>query len=162
MRQHFAILPNERNYSNLIIGEILEWIYGSLNAPVQAVNNNLLTFDQGDYTGILSPSAISLSELGYVYVPSGCQRGQLCKLHVCFHGCEQGYEFVETDFVTENQMNNWAESNNIIILYPQASATALINPYGCWDWWGYTGLDYATKLASQISAVESMIDALSQ
>jgi len=29
-----------------------------------------------------------------------------------------------------------AESNNIIVLFPQAIAT-IANPNGCWDWWGY-------------------------
>ena len=28
-----------------------------------------------------------------------------------------------------------------------------INPKGCWDWWGYTGLDYLGKEAPQIKAI---------
>lgn len=53
--------------------------------------------------------------------------------------------------------NQWAESNSIIILYPQALATAL-NPKGCFDWWGYTGADYATKLGVQNLAVNGMVN----
>jgi hypothetical protein len=33
--------------------------------------------------------------------------------------------------------NQVGEANNIIILYPQAISVS-VNPYGCWDWWGYT------------------------
>lgn len=33
--------------------------------------------------------------------------------------------------------NEVGELNNIIILYPQA-VNILVNPMGCWDWWGYT------------------------
>ena len=29
----------------------------------------------------------------------------------------------------------------------------IYNPNGCWDWWGYTGQNYATKEAVQIRAV---------
>ncbi len=31
------------------------------------------------------------------------------------------------------------------------------NPQGCWDWWGYTGLDYAVKLAPQLMSIRNMI-----
>jgi hypothetical protein len=53
--------------------------------------------------------------------------------------------------------NQWAETNNIIILYPQALRTTL-NPKGCFDWWGYTGADYATKLGVQNVAVNGMVE----
>lgn len=140
-------------------GNILQYFYGSLNDPVPAVSSNLISFDQGNYI-TLSPAAISMGSLGFVYVPTSCQQGAKCKLHVCFHGCLQSYEFVETQFIELNQFNNWAESNNVIVLYPQTSSTAALNPMACWDWWGYTGLDYATKLAPQIMAVYSMVQAL--
>lgn len=29
-----------------------------------------------------------------------------------------------------------AESNAIIVLFPQAVSTAVSNPNGCFDWWG--------------------------
>ena len=34
------------------------------------------------------------------------------------------------------------------------------NPQGCWDWWGFTGPDYALKSAPQITAITAMIDRL--
>ena len=53
----------------------------------------------------------------------------------------------------------WADTNNIIVLFPQTAATPL-NPQGCWDWWGYTGREYLTRKAPQIVAVRRMIERL--
>lgn len=68
-------------------------------------------------------------------------------------------------------LNEWAEANNIIVLYPQAVKTTL-NPQGCFDWyllvfilnnwgrWGYTGVDYATYFGAQMATVKNMMDYL--
>jgi len=34
-----------------------------------------------------------------------------------------------------------AESNNIIVMFPQLVST-LTNPGRCWDWWGYTNKNF--------------------
>jgi len=47
------------------------------------------------------------------------------------------------------------------VLYPQAMANTL-NPEGCWDWWGYTGVDYCTYYAPQMATVKNMMDYLVQ
>ena len=52
-----------------------------------------------------------------------------------------------------------AEANGVIVLYPQTTKTVL-NPNRCWDWWGYTGTDYASKLGVQIMTVKAMADSL--
>ena len=59
-------------------------------------------------------------------------------------------------YVRHAGYNEWAESNKIVVLYPQARATAL-NPKGCWDWWGYTGKDYASNIGLQLTAVHRMV-----
>jgi len=139
-------------------GESLKWIYGSLNAP-KVPNGNIIQIDQGMYTP--SPSAISMDRYAYAYIPTGCQGGENCRLHVSFHGCNQGSSVVGLDYVQYGGYNKWAEANNIIILYPQAKASNIpLNPNGCWDWWGYTGADYATKWAPQVSTVKRMMDGL--
>ena len=53
-----------------------------------------------------------------------------------------------------------AELNNVIILFPQVvpSVISPINPIGCWDWWGYTSKQFATKLGPQMNGVKKMID----
>jgi hypothetical protein len=57
----------------------------------------------------------------------------------------------------------------MIVLYPQARSRYglalgawkyIMNPKGCWDWWGYSGADYHTKEGVQIKAVAAMIEQL--
>ncbi len=50
-----------------------------------------------------------------------------------------------------------AETNRIVVLFPQIKAS-VINQNGCWDWWGYTGLDYLGKDAPQIEAIWAMVE----
>jgi hypothetical protein len=46
-------------------------------------------------------------------------------------------------------------------LYPQVNASDIpFNPQGCWDWFGYTGANYALKSGSQLAAVNAMIGRL--
>jgi hypothetical protein len=61
-----------------------------------------------------------------------------------------GLVFFGTTFVRNAGYNKWADSNGMIVLYPQATAT-LPNPEGCWDWWGYDDPNYALKSGRQIS-----------
>lgn len=41
-------------------------------------------------------------------------------------------------FVENAGYNEWADANNIVVLYPQARTANLgfANPQGCWDFWG--------------------------
>jgi poly(3-hydroxybutyrate) depolymerase len=83
-------------------------------------------------------------------------------LHVAFHGCGQGVGFVGRAFASGAGYNRWAAANRIVVLYPQAapSRVAPFNPQGCWDWWGYTGPDYAARNGAQLAAVRRMVAAL--
>ena len=49
-----------------------------------------------------------------------------------FHGCNQDLETIGTDFILHNGMNSYAESNAMVVLYPQArkSKTVPYNPQG--------------------------------
>ncbi len=62
----------------------------------------------------------------------------------------------QTTFLREAGINEWADTNNLIVLYPQAIATGA-NPNGCWDWWGYDGTDYAAQSGIQTSAIYAMV-----
>ena len=75
---------------------------------------------------------------------------QPCRLTVALHGCLQSAEILGTEFYTKIGVNEWADTNRIIVLYPQAHATTVAelpaqnalaplntNPHGCWNWWGY-------------------------
>ena len=105
---------------------------------------------------------------GWLYVPAACQNQQPCRLHIAFHGCKQyqSYRFFQpgagmvtfgTTFVKNAAYNQWADSNGIIVLYPQATVRSG-NPNGCWDWWGYSGDDYFSREGKQMRAVKAMID----
>ena len=101
-----------------------------------------------------------LSDIYYRYVPTNCQSGSTtCRLHVSFHGCNQDKKNIQTQYAEETGFNGWAEANNIIVMYPYAvSSTMPSNPNACWDWWAYSGKDYAYKTGKQMKFVKDMID----
>ena len=110
--------------------------------------------------GSIGP-VLSLNDTGFAYVPAACAaRNETCRVHIVFHGCKQTVEDVQEQYVRNTGYNRWAESNNIIVLYPQARSEPQANPNGCWDWWGYSGVDYATKTGPQMAAVRKMLDRL--
>lgn len=140
--------------------ELLNHIYGGhLKAPTTA-SGQLIQFDQGDFFYFSGPSTYSMDDVGYVYVPTGClDKHTACKLHIAFHGCAQGQSKIGDAFVRHGGYNEAGEANNIIILYPQVIARTLLgNPQGCWDWWGYSGLLFATKSGFQMTAVYRMME----
>lgn len=135
----------------------LTLLYGTLNARrTGALTGSLLQFNQNPYLpGGYAPT-YAMDQNGYVYVPASCAAGQTCKLLVALHGCEQGVAAVGTAFVTKSGLNEWADTNDIVVLYPQAIATAA-NPDGCWDWWGYLTTNYAAKAGPQMAAIDAMV-----
>lgn len=149
--------------------ELLNHLIGPLKPKTAGKQSSLLPFDQRPFiTGL--PSDASLAEQGFVYVPDSCRSGG-CQVHVAFHGCQQGADQIGQRFVEGAGYNAWAESNRLIVLYPQTVARSglgagslhwLYNPKGCWDWWGYSGADYATKNGPQMLAVRRMISRLAE
>jgi poly(3-hydroxybutyrate) depolymerase len=126
----------------------------------------VLAFDQSAFFDTDDP-AISMNSVAHLYVPAACRAGKRCRLHVAFHGCKQYQELIGDDFYTEAGYNDWAETNRIVVLYPQTAAWSSAfgfgtgrNPNGCWDWWGYSGADYHRKDGKQMRAVAAMINVL--
>ncbi|MGB0732257.1 MAG: poly(3-hydroxybutyrate) depolymerase, partial [Pontibacterium sp.] len=154
------------NYCNINQSyRILNRIYGSLNDPAPQTTGKLITFDQSEFFNSLLYPNVSMDDKAYVYVPEACESEQ-CRVHVAMHGCEQGTQSLGLEYVTETGYNNVADTNNIIVLYPQAKKSAL-NPKGCWDFWGYSNnnlppFTYFTKSAPQMAAIKAMIDRVSQ
>jgi poly(3-hydroxybutyrate) depolymerase len=105
--------------------------------------------------------ADGLADEGIVYVPLACASQPGCRVHIALHGCEQSRETVGDDFIKESGYAQVADTNRFVILFPQIKANA-INPQGCWDWWGYTDLDYLGKDAPQIAAIWSMVEQLAK
>jgi len=141
-------------------GKLLAQLYGELRPPAEARGGKLLAFDQRRYAEPRTES--SLAPFGYLFVPESCTKGSPCRVHVAFHGCRQGEEFVGRAFIEDAGYNRWAAANDIVVLYPQVAKSLFmpLNPQGCWDWWGYTGADYATRGGAQVESVRRMLEAL--
>ena len=58
----------------------------------------------------------------------------MCKLHLVMHGCLQNREKIGNIYAKYSGYNQVADLNNIIIVYPQAKSSFLLNPNACWDW----------------------------
>ena len=142
-------------------GALLQHIYGPLAPPAEQPAGRILPFDQRAYAA----KATSMAGTGYLYVPPSCsQAGANCRIHIALHGCVQSAESVGDKFYTETGYNRWADSNRMLVLYPQVDRSALqpFNPKGCWDWWGYTGKNYAQKSSLQMKAIMRMTRRLAQ
>lgn len=151
-------VPFINNCGFSVAGAILNSTYGTIEPPVEPLSDNLLSFSQDEYG-----KAPGLASQGFVYVPSSCQSGKRCKLHIAFHGCQQEHERVGDAFVAHAGYNKYAESNDIIVLYPQSKASHLfpVNPNACFDWWGYSSVNYYNKSGPQMVAIKKMIESLS-
>ncbi len=134
---------------------ILAWIYGPLEAPSPIPSGRFVVFDQGDFTG----PADGLADEGMVYIPASCVGEPGCRIHIALHGCDQSRETIGDTFIRQSGFAAVADKNRLIVLFPQTEEST-VNPHGCWDWWGYTGLDYLGKDAPQIKAIWSMAEHL--
>lgn len=137
-------------------GELLRHLHGDLQPRADvAVTDNLVTIDLSGFFG----SGSNIADTGFAYVPPACRPAAAdCRLHIAIHGCVQGAEFLEDRFVRQAGYNEWAETNRIVVIYPQLESS-LFNPKGCWDWWGYTGDDYDLRNGKQVAGVGAIIDA---
>lgn len=151
------------NCNRDMAGEILEHLLGNLKMKTEGKNSRLFSFQQlKDHTG-KEYDRLSMHTKGYVYIPEGCDssRRSSCPVHIAFHGCQQTLDDIGEIFVKNTGYNDWAESNKIIVLYPQARRTQMMsNPNGCWDWWGYSGENYHTKKGLQMKVVYSLLKAV--
>lgn len=137
-------------------GAILLQLYGPLTPPAATLSARPITFDQRPY---LSTGA-KMAPRGHAYVPAACrQLGRHCAVHVVFHGCLQAEETVRDAVYARVGYNRWADTNGIILLYSQVNKTTTFggNPKGCWDWWAYTDLAYATRQGAQLKSVRAMV-----
>ena len=148
---------------------LLRHLYSSSAPAGGGAAGRIVGFDQTPFFDIME-DRISLNRTGYLYVPAACENGasnavHRCRLHVAFHGCEQYVDRIHELFFRDAGYNAWADANNIIVLYPQATAWNRLtdpigltaNPKGCWDWWGYSGDAYFTRDGKQMRAVREMI-----
>lgn len=123
---------------------------------------NLIAFNQRKVIGATEPQG-SMHEVGHIYVPDQCKKGESCALHVAIHGCKQNDDMIGdgASFSRDAGYNDWAERHGVIVLYPQVAASpAGGNPNGCWDWWGYSGVDYYQKGGRQMRNLWALVQAV--
>jgi poly(3-hydroxybutyrate) depolymerase len=134
----------------------LSSFFGTLNPKnTGTLTGSLINFSQTPYGG----GANDLDTNGYLFVPASCAAGSTCALVVALDGCVQEQSAIGTKFVTEAGIDQWADTNNIIVMYPyQTSSTTPSNPNGCWDWWGYTNSSYALRSGIQMKAIYQMVE----
>ena len=156
------------------LNDMLTTVLGGVKAPnTRTLKGTVSTVDQDRYAapaavGAGDPTrtgahAIGMGKTGYLYTPASCATST-CKLVVALHGCQQTAEQIGRTFVDRSYLNEYADTNGLVVLYPQARPDETFgNPKGCWDWWGYLGAadgDYATKNGPQTRTVMNMVTAL--
>ncbi|MGL4377249.1 MAG: extracellular catalytic domain type 2 short-chain-length polyhydroxyalkanoate depolymerase [Microcoleaceae cyanobacterium] len=145
---------------------VLTHIYGQLNPAAEQLSGKIIQFDQSEF---IPPEAkyTSMSSKAYAYVPAICNT-ESCKVHIAIHGCQQGAEKIGDKYYTTTGYNEIADTNKMIVLYPQANNSVLQNPQGCWDFWGYSTDDskaapvFYTKESPQMKTIMAMVDRLGE
>lgn len=150
-------IVNKKGYDQ--VGAMFTQIYGTMAPPATKLTGHILSFDQREF---VTPNS-SMADEGFVYVPARCAAGVSCRVHVAFHGCKQSAQSVKDDFYGKTSYNAWADTNDLIVLFPQVNTSYIpSNTEGCWDWWGYSGDDYAFKSGPQMKAIHDMVERLTQ
>jgi hypothetical protein len=140
-------------------GAALSAILGRALNPKGAANlENLSKIDQTKF--FPSGGAKGLNDYAYLYVPSSCKSGATCSIHIDFHGCNQEPSKLGSIWPVHGGYLEWAETNNLIVLFPQARTVLGSNPEGCFDWWGYSSKNYAFKSGPQMVTFMNMAKSL--
>jgi len=123
------------------------------------LTGSIVPFDQNEFAPNDDAAGIGMDTTGYAFVPQRCaERKGTCGLILALHGCNQYFGAVGSAFIDDAGINQWADTNNIVVLYPQ-TIMSTANPSGCWDWWGYLGdPNYAQKSGPQMKALYLMVN----
>lgn len=149
-------LPYVQNCGFDLAGTMLQTLVGPL-APRNDAGSagRWVAFNQLRYAG----EDDGFGSRGFVYLPPGCDGTATapCRLHVVLHGCSQNVTDIGDIYLRHTGYTRWADTNRLVLLFPQ-TGPRVVN--GCWDWWGYTGADYAQRSAPQMAAIVAMVQAI--
>jgi poly(3-hydroxybutyrate) depolymerase len=124
------------------------------------LSGTLAAFDQTEFG---ATSNNSMATTGSVFVPKACARGERCGFVLAMHGCLQEASLIGNAWVTQAGINEWADTNDIVVVYPDtiaSSAPGPTNPNACFDWWGYSNQydpNYALKSGIQMTVLYAMV-----
>ncbi|HST27485.1 MAG TPA: PHB depolymerase family esterase [Rudaea sp.] len=139
-------------------GAVFHALYGAPLHKVAQAKGKLQHFDQKAL--LADGKDAALADAGVAYVPPACAKGRRCGVLVALHGCLQNVDSVGEAFVKEAGFNRWADAYDVAVLYPQTRSGVAANPKACWDWFGYTGADYATRNGVQLRWLVAALTAL--
>lgn len=140
-----------------VADEMLRFLYPERESNDEG-QGQLSAFDQSDV------AVTGIADSGFIYIPDGCEQGG-CQVTLALHGCQMSEDAIGDTFVRHSGLNDWAASHQQIVLYPQAESS-LMNPQGCWDWWGYAERSsllaplHDTREGVQVKALVAMLERL--
>ena len=114
---------------------------------IYQLENELLTDDEFNKSFLNTVLA--------TYVPQVCEKKD-CPVHMVLHGCQQSPEFVDEQFLLNSDFVQAANQYSVVLFFPSVKSSSQ-NPYGCWDWWGYTGIHYDDQLGPQVRVLEKIV-----
>jgi hypothetical protein len=139
--------------------EFLTAFYGALQPKNEHPSGALVEFDQNEFFDDKKADAHSVDDTGYAYIPAVCAKHEVCRAVIALHACDQDYGKVEKIFIDQSGINQWADTNRIVVVYPQVKASNfMLNPRGCWDTIGYDGDDFAWKSGRQLKMLKRIAD----
>jgi len=148
-------------------GDMFRHIYGDIKPRSPAPLAHLKWVNQKDFiplqnsSGPASWSVSGMMKWGLVYANSACQKTpSACKVHVNYHGCIADKYNRRQKWSTLIDLNQYAEANDIIVVYPQAAGDKTTGK-GCWNW-GFTQDDqlFDTKSSVQLETVVRLVAGL--
>lgn len=150
--------------NGVVYDSVRTWLtlfLGALNPRNDGrLHGSLRDFDQTEFG---ASQHVSMNHTGKVFVPRSCAQGRECGFVLALHGCRQYSGAIGDRWVTQAGINEWADTNGLVVLYPDtiaSSAPGPTNPNGCWDWWGYSNQvdpNYALKSGLQMSVLHAMV-----
>ena len=119
-------------------GILLQHVYGAFNPPNRGSvhRNDACVFDQSIYSKPDDPVTRDRSAAPYLSSsPKAAPMAEPAVSTSTLHGCKQDAGDIELPIVDDTGDNAWADTNHLIILYPQTrtSSFAPFNPEACWD-----------------------------
>src|SRR4030095_7409350 len=135
-------------------GAALRWIYGSLKARTAFPEGKLIEVDQSEF----ATRSQGMDTEAWLYVPRRCEQLATCRLHVFLHATGQSYfQINEPHYARYAGLTRWADTNDIVLLFPQVYPDDNANVLGRWDSRGIYDDQFNRKGGTQLEAIMAMV-----
>jgi len=135
-------------------GDFMRATYGKSVQPRVVASSTLYWINQWEYWTAGRPENSTVMEWMIAYVPKSCEASpSSCKLHVNYHGCVTPTWRGRILWTQSIDLNEYAESNGMVVLYPQAQGSERSGE-GCWNWEAYgDDANFDTREGKQLGMV---------